>query len=939
MPNSLTTQQLPMSKVFTIQDIRKSYIEFFEYKNHLKLESASLMPAQDPSLLFTTAGMVPFKNYFSGAEVPPRDRVVSVQKCFRTTDLEEVGKTLRHLSFFEMLGNFSFGDYFKKEAIEFAWEYSTQVLPFAPEQIWITVFREDNEAYDIWRNHIGIPANRIVHLDEADNFWGPAGATGACGPCSELYIDRGEGYSFDPANAKPGGEGDRFLEFWNLVFNQFNKNIAGEFEPLSQTGIDTGAGLERLGTLLQGVDSVYDTNELMQLRDQVAKVFKAKYQDEQMVPIRVITDHVRALTFAMADGIFPSNESRGYVLRRMLRRALLFGRKLGQTEPLLHQLVDTVNNIYSPFYHNLLESSALTQKYIQAEEQRFLQTLDAGSHRLEELLHLAAEKNQNISGKDAFVLYDTFGFPLEITVELAEQKGVQVDTQQFAQLMEEQRERGRQAWKGSEQSLPQLPANTTAFRGYEVLQTQAKLQYIVHNYQLVENISEEKIDKEDVLFLVFDNSPFYAESGGQVGDSGFLSSNNAKLEVIDTKKNGEQWIHIAKNLEGNIAVGEVFDLQVDALRREKLRANHSATHLLNASLRKNLGDHVKQSGSLVHENYLRFDFTHPAAVSKDEIFQIETEVNQAIDASLAVKTQEMTKDEAQKTGALMTFGEKYGERVRVVRIGELEQPQSVEFCGGTHVDNTNTIDFFLIQKESSPGAGNRRLEALTGAIARSKLNEIQKELETSFKNFSQLDKSSFSQEIKQQWQAIEKMHHKLSQQQEKTAIGLSHQWNYVRELSQALSLWERELKKQEKKALQKKAHQFDQSFQEQVLQQMQRVGNFDYLFVQLEDISIASLKKLSDLLREKNSQLVVLLSSIEGDKWNVVLATSNTICQATAFDAGTLIKNSIKELNGNAGGGGKKEIAQAGGKDMEFLSVLTKHLNKKIQQILSKHSA
>lgn len=937
--------------ITTIQDIRTSYIEFFENKGHLHVESAGLLPAQDPSLLFTTAGMVPFKDYFAGTQKPPRPRLVSVQKCFRTTDLEEVGKTLRHLSFFEMLGNFSFGDYFKKEAIEFAWEYSTQYLPFLPEQIWITIFRNDDEAYELWHRHIGIPRERIVRLDEADNFWGPAGNTGACGPCSELYIDRGEGYSFDPDNAKPGGEGDRFMEYWNLVFNQFNKNSDGKFEPLQKTGIDTGAGLERLATLIQGVDSVYDTNELKNLRDEVARIYNVRYQGEQQTPIRVLTDHARALTFALADGIFPSNESRGYVLRRMLRRGLLFGRKLGQKEAQLYKLVKTVNLIYGDFYNNLLPAQELSEKYIRAEEERFLQTLDAGSQKLEEILEVASTREKKtIQGQEAFLLYDTFGFPLEMTVEMAEQKSIQVDVASFHEKMEEQRERGRKAWKGSANEMPQLQSsnakiNSTRFLGYQTLKANAVLLAIAHGEQKTDSLQENDIAKDETFFLIFNQTPFYAESGGQVGDSGFLFSDTAKLEIIDTQKNGSQFVHLARHLEGTLQTGKTYALQVDETRRKKITANHSATHLLNAALRHRLGEHVKQSGSLVNENYLRFDFTHPSAMLDTEIRQVETEVNQAIDSAYKVDTKEMEKSSAEKLGAVMAFGEKYGQQVRVVNMGTWESPASLEFCGGTHVTATSDIGFFLIQKEGSPGAGNRRLEALTGAIARQALQQLGKELKDKFlqvqKQMQQMSKA-FKEQNQKAWENILSIYKNIfidysAPAKATGALALSHQWNGLRNLKKELLAIETALRKQQKKKKQKASTQVDTVLIEKLLQntsvKRSRQNNEKFFYVnhQLQGYSLVALKTLADALREKNSKLILLLASVEEKetdekkqdmsnaentkekKWNIVLASSAAVCEALSLDCNRLLKEALAKSALIGGGGGKKELAQAGG--------------------------
>lgn len=880
--------------VKTINDIRKAYLGYFESKNHLRLPSASLLPAQDPTLLFTTAGMVPFKEYFSGVRVPPSRRVVTVQKCLRTTDLESVGRTKRHLSFFEMLGNFSFGDYFKKEAIEFAWEFSTQFLPFPKEQIWISIFENDDEAYEIWNKHIGVPAERIVRLGRADNFWGPAGESGACGPCSELYLDRGEQFGTDEQNRAPGGSGDRFMEFWNLVFNQFDFQ-KGQYLPLAQTGIDTGAGLERLATLVQGVDSVFDTDELMRLRQKAAQVFGAEYTGDKVIPLRVITDHVRTLTFAMSDGIFPSNESRGYVLRRVLRRAMLFGRKLGQKEPLLHQLCTAVREIYGEFYPELAQNAPFTSDYIRQEESRFLRTLDSGAERLEQLIQQVREQNgAMLPGKEVFQLYDTFGFPLEMTIELAEAEQLGVDVNGFKAEMEKQRERGRAAWKGALE-LPVERNLRTSFTGYGSLVGSGNITAIVRGQQRAESLKEGDA-ASNLCFILTDRTPFYAEGGGQLGDNGYIRTDKGSARVVDCRKQNDAWVHLVTDIEGVLELGAEAELSVDRDRREALARHHSATHLLNAALRKVLGAHIKQSGSLVHPDYLRFDFSHPKALSPEEIRTVENAVNEAIRANIVVDTAELPKAEAEKRGAVMTFGEKYGDVVRVVEMGDF----SKEFCGGTHVSRTGDIGGFIIQKESSPGAGNRRIEAFAGnaavAALDARLHEIAQALEPAA-GLPEAARNQFASEL-------------AALYAEPKGVGLiSVTWRKALDLLARIVTAQQEARKQRAKEERAGSGSDHEVLAAELLSGKVTLASGTVLAHSVvEGRNVSDLKSIADKAREKDPSVLYLIISRSGEEKLFVLGTTQAYAAGRKLQLNAVLKSAPAELG--ITGGGKGELVQ-----------------------------
>ncbi|MDH5717255.1 MAG: alanine--tRNA ligase [Spirochaetia bacterium] len=909
----------------TVSEIRKSFINYFAGKNHKIEKSSSLIPASDPTLLFTTAGMVPFKDYFSGAQRPPHNRLASIQKCLRTTDLEEVGKTRRHLSFFEMLGNFSFGDYFKKEAIEFAWEYSIDGLKFKPEDIWISIYKDDDEAYNIWNKNIKIPHNKIIRLDEKDNFWGPAGDTGACGPCSELYLDRGKEFGCQKESCAPGCDCDRFLEYWNLVFNQFFKNEKGQFEPLAATGIDTGAGLERIASLAQNVDSVYDTDELSTLIKKASGIFNTEYKGDNIVPLRVAVDHIRTLVFAMSDGIYPSNESRGYVLRRILRRALLFARRLGQKEPLFFKLAAVVNDIYGDFYPEIKKSLPLIENYIKSEEERFLRTLDEGALRLNDII---IKSNTIISGKDAFLLYDTFGFPLEMTKEMALLKNINVDEKGFHQEMENQKERGRSAWKGKSAALNISGIKETEFTGYERYKEKSKVLGIYKDNEKVQKVTEKEMLNQSVISFISEKTVFYAESGGQIGDIGVITAPKGRAEIIDTQKIGNYFIHIAGKIEGEIKEEDEIELNVDEKRRESIKKNHSATHLLNAALRKTLGEHVTQSGSLVHYDHFRFDFTHPSALKEEQIKSIEEMVNQKIHESIEVNTLVLPKEEAEKKGAVMAFGEKYGDIVRIIEMNAF----SKEFCGGCHVSNTSDIQFFLILKESSPGAGNRRIEALSGKSAikyiEEKQNSIEREIEQ-IKN-NNTEKTEWTNESDR----LSSLFTQISSAKNfNSSLSISNYRLQLKNLEKDLENLKINIKKDQKKEKNKTEVKIEESLLNDLLKTVQIKNNISIIKAGLKQMEINELKQIADQLREKNGKTLLLLASHKDNKWNMVTAATKEYAKEISIDLGSFIKEfiqSFSELKG--GGGGKIEIAQASG----ALNENVEKSNEKINNLLNK---
>ena len=694
-----------------LNELREKYLSFFESKGHLRLPSFSLVPNNDKSLLLINSGMAPMKKYFTGEVVPPRNRVTTCQKCIRTPDLERVGITARHGTYFEMLGNFSFGDYFKQQAIEWAWEFLTQTLEMPAERLWPSIYENDDEAYDIWKNKIGVPENHIVRLGKEDNFW--EHGSGPCGPCSEIYFDRGEKYGCGSPDCKPGCDCDRYMEIWNNVFSQFNNDGNGNYTELAHKNIDTGMGLERLACVMQGVDNMFEVDTIRRILDTVCEVAGKKYGENEKndISIRVITDHIRSSTFMICDGIIPSNEGRGYVLRRIIRRAARHSKLLGINHAFLSDLCDVVIEENCGAYPELLEKKDYIKKVLGMEEERFDATIDAGLSILSNLVRDAVKDGTHrISGEEVFKLYDTFGFPIDLTREIAVENHIDIDEDTFAELMKLQKERARNAranlsgWSAASKTyLGTLPK--TDFVGYEAHDADnAKVLAIIDGDETLDSVNEGEFS------VVLDKTPFYAESGGQVGDTGVLTGENAVADVIDTKKTDGVYIHICRMVSGTLKKGDTVKAEITEARRIAIMRNHSAAHLLQAALRAVLGTHVEQAGSYVDEHHVRFDFTHFAALTDSELRAVESLVNAHILVGEPVSTTLTDIESAKKMGAMALFGEKYGDIVRVVKMGEF----STELCGGTHIDNTAKLGLFKIVAESSVAAGVRRIVGTTG---------------------------------------------------------------------------------------------------------------------------------------------------------------------------------------------------------------------------------
>ncbi len=715
----------------SLNDLREKYLSFFESKGHLRLPSYPLVPINDPSLLLINSGMAPMKKFFTGEEEPPRHRVTTCQKCIRTPDLERVGHTARHGTFFEMLGNFSFGDYFKEEAIPWAWEFLTKTLEIPENLLWPSIYQDDEEAYHIWADKVGVNPAHIVRLGKEDNFW--EHGTGPCGPCSEIYFDRGEKYGCGSPDCKPGCDCDRYMEIWNNVFSQFNNMGDGTYTELAQKNIDTGMGLERLACVMQGVDNMFEVDTIRKILDEVCKIAGKTYGKDAAndISIRVVTDHIRSAMFMISDGVIPSNEGRGYVLRRILRRACRHGKLLGINRSFLPELCLVAIGESKGAYPELAEKKDYILKVIAMEEERFDATIDQGLSILNTLMDDAKKSGKTVlSGEDVFKLYDTFGFPIDLTREIAEEAGLSLDEATFKTLMDAQKVRAREAranisgWSNASKTLlAGMPK--TEFTGYEGTKGKGKVLAILLDEESVTELSEGECS------VILDATSFYGEGGGQVGDTGLLKNEKATLTVLDTKKTDGIYIHVCRIDGGVLKVGDTVETLVDERRRAAIMRNHSACHLLQSALRRVLGNHVEQAGSYVSDSVCRFDFTHFSALSKDELDKVEALVNEDIFAAAAGSMTPMPIEEAKKMGALALFGEKYGKIVRVVRMGE----HSVEFCGGTHVDNTAKIGMFKILSESSVAAGVRRIEAVTGegvlrllAEKNALLNDTAKEL-------------------------------------------------------------------------------------------------------------------------------------------------------------------------------------------------------------------
>ena len=855
-----------------VNELREKYLSFFESKGHLRLKSFSLVPENDPSILLINAGMTPLKPYFTGEVKPPRTRVTTCQKCIRTADIERVGKTSRHGTFFEMLGNFSFGDYFKKEAITWAWEFVTQVLELPQDRLWVSIYNDDDEAFEIWNKEVGLPAERIVRMGKEDNFW--EHGTGPCGPCSEIYYDRGPEKGCGKTDCKVGCDCDRYIEFWNLVFTQFSKEKDGSYSKLEKKNIDTGMGLERLACIMQGVDSLFEIDTVKNILNEVCRISGTNYgvNPKIDVSIRVITDHIRSTTMMISDGILPSNEGRGYVLRRLLRRAARHGKLLGLDKPFLADLVDTVVEVSKDAYPELEEKREYIKKVISIEEERFNLTIDQGLLILDEYIDKMKKSNSKvIPGELVFKLHDTYGFPLDLTREIAQENGFTVDEEGFEKEMEIQKTKAREALKKKDSSAWSTSSSfklegtfESAFCGYEHYNCESEILYILKDYQEAEAISE-----GDSAIIILGMTPFYAESGGQVGDTGEIETATGLFKVEDCKKTSDGiHLHYGKVIRGYIEKKQKGSARIHVRRRESIERNHTATHLLHKALRKVLGEHVMQAGSLVEAERLRFDFSHFEPVSEEDLRRVEDEVNSRILSEIPVEIEEMGINEAKSMGAMALFGEKYGDRVRVVKIGDY----SMELCGGTHVKSTGKIGQIKILYETGVAAGTRRIEAVTGYYAL----DYHREREILLKNISDLLKTSPQDSI--------------------------------RKIDGLIA----ELKSANKKIEQLQAKLVTARIDE-ILSHALEINGISIISAKLEGMDMDALRNTADVLKGKVSDGVIILASDYGEKVNIVAAATANAVKA-GIHAGNIVKEAAKVVGG--GGGGRPDMAQAGGKDV-----------------------
>ena len=859
-----------MTKKYGLNEIRKMFLDYFESQGHLVLKSFSLVPHNDNSLLLINAGMAPLKPYFTGQEIPPRRRVATCQKCIRTGDIENVGKTARHGTFFEMLGNFSFGDYFKHEAIHWTWEFLTKIIGLDPNRLYPTVFEEDDEAFEIWTKEIGLAPERIHRFDKSENFW--EHGSGPCGPCSEVYYDRGEKYGKDEY---VGSEGDRFMEVWNNVFTQFENDGQGHYTELKNKNIDTGMGLERLAVVVQDVDSIFEVDTIKALLDEVAGIAGTKYKEDEKkdVSLRLITDHIRSCTFMISDGIMPSNEGRGYVLRRLLRRAARHGRMLGIEGEFLAKLAQTVIELSKDGYPELEEKKEMILKVLTEEESKFDKTIDQGLAILSEMEEKMARDGVKVmSGEDAFKLYDTYGFPIDLTKEIMEEKGFSIDEEGFVAAMENQRETARKARKttnymGADVTVYQSldPALTTVFTGYDSLKTEGKIMALTTDTEVVEALTD---GQEGTI--VTDKSPFYATMGGQNADVGVIFTDDAEFVVEDTiKLPGDKIGHIGHVTKGMFTMSDVVEMEVDAKNRENTAKNHSCTHLLHRALREILGNHVEQAGSLVDAHRLRFDFTHFQSLTGEEIRMVEDLVNQEIKAALPVVTEVMDVESAKKSGAMALFGEKYHGDVRVVSMGDF----SKELCGGTHVKNTSEIGAFKIISESGIAAGVRRIEALTGDA----LNDYYRGLEEKLQTLAKQLKTNVSE--------------------------LGDRIDNLLEEVKALKSENEQLKS-------KLANEAMGNAAENIVD----VKGVKLLAMKVEGVEMNELRNLGDQLKKDTDDGVVVLASQVDGKVNLMVMAGESAVKKGAH-AGNIVKAIAGFVGG--GGGGRPNMAQAGGKKPE----------------------
>ncbi|ENY8961480.1 alanine--tRNA ligase [Clostridioides difficile] len=855
-----------------LNEIRSKFLEFFESKGHYVANSYSLVPNNDKSLLLINSGMAPLKNYFSGVEVPPSVRMCTSQKCIRTGDIENVGITARHATFFEMMGNFSFGDYFKRESIKWGWEFVTEWLNIPEDKIWVTVYEEDDDSYDIWAKEMNFPEERMVRLGKDDNFWEIG--TGPCGPCSEIYFDRGEEYGCDNPDCKPGCDCDRYLEFWNHVFTQFDRDEEGNYSLLENKNIDTGMGLERMGCIMQGVDTIFEVDTIKSILEAVEKLTGVKYGENPKndISIRIITDHIRAVTFLVSDGVLPSNEGRGYVLRRLLRRAARHGKLLGVKELFLQKLIDEVIKVNDKAYPVLVEKESYIKKVVGIEEEKFNETIDQGTEILNSYIEVLKNEGKTVlSGQEAFKLYDTYGFPIDLTKEILEEEHLSVDEEAFNEEMEKQKERARNArgnmdgesWKEDPLSKLESTVDST-FNGYSEIYGEGTIEAIVKDDELVQSAEE-----GDKVSIVLDNTTFYPEGGGQVGDCGLITNENLVLEVLNTKKGANNSIkHIGIIKSGRISNGDKVKTLVDRETRMSAARNHSATHLLHKALREVLGEHVNQAGSLVTPEKLRFDITHFEAISNEELKVIEEKVNNVILSSLDIKCDIMNIKEAKEKGATALFGEKYGDEVRVVSMGDY----STELCGGTHLTNTSQVGMFKILSEGGVAAGVRRIEAITGKAVYEYLKE----------------RDGIISEV---------------------CVNLkSKEDNLIQRISSLL---------EENKNLSKELHDMKAKMSLQsvdsIFDSKVEVNGVNLITNKFEGMDMDTLRETADNLRDKLGSGVVVLANVVDDKVNFVVTATKDV-----LDKGIHSGNIVREVAKIAGGkgGGRPNMAQAGASDV-----------------------
>ena len=855
----------------SLNDLREKYLSFFESKGHLRLPSFSLVPNGDKSLLLINSGMAPMKKYFTGEVTPPRSRVTTCQKCIRTPDIEQVGKTARHGTFFEMLGNFSFGDYFKKEATAWAWEFCTKVLEMPVDKLYVTIYENDDEAYEIWTKQNGVDPSHIVRLGKEDNFW--EHGSGPCGPCSEIYFDRGEKYGCGSPDCGPGCECDRYTEFWNNVFSQFNNDGNGNYTELKHKNIDTGMGLERLACIMQGVDNIFEVDTVQNTMKKISEIAGVHYHDDAKndVSLRVITDHVRSSTFMIGDGVIPSNNGRGYVLRRLIRRACRHGRLLGVNEPFIYKVCDTVIKDNEVAYPELKDKAELIKRVILSEEESFGKTIDAGLALLDE--YIANTQGTVFSGDDAFKLNDTFGFPLDLTKDVLEEKGMTVDEDRFNELLANQKataraarkDAGADAWKGES---VKIKAEKTEFVGYTDFECEAEILALINS----DGEQVEMLGTGEKGSVILDKTPFYATSGGQVADTGVIKLDGAEFIVEDTAKNADGvYIHSGVVASGVLSSGNKVTAEIDKNRRLAIMRNHTAAHLLQAALRETLGTHVEQAGQLVNENEVRFDFTHFNAMTDEEIATVENRVNEFILSAQKVEMMEMPIDEAKKMGAMMLFGEKYGDVVRVVKAGDF----STEFCGGTHVSNSGQLGLFKIVSEASVASGVRRITALTGTNVIAYLNKQ----ENTVKAVASSLKTS-ENDVTCRVEAL------LGESKEKD--------KEIQNLNAELTKL-------------KSADMFSKPLD---------IDGLEVYTAKLDGASPDALRTMGDDIKAKSDNAVVVIAGVNSDKASIVAVCGKNAI-AKGVKAGDLVRQ-VAALAGG-GGGGRPDSAMAGAKDLSKL--------------------